>query len=484
MPSSGTPAITRRRFVQAAATGTAAIATGMTMVSCDGLTGQPDWTDRTLLPVPPGMGPTGTLIAAPGTFTPRNGPASAAWMINGSVPSPTIRVRRGDLVQLQLVNQLPQSTILHWHGLVVPADADGHPRDAVLSGGQYAYAFPIVQRAGTYWYHPHAHHHTAEQVHRGMAGFFIVVDDEEDALELPGAAREILLLLQDRNAATASPFDIDALPNDDHTGMLRTVAYGNGVALPAAYLSPGRSRLRIVNGSHARVYRLALDNGLPLLVIGNDGGLLPSAVSAESTWLGVGERVDCLIDTGAWADGTRVMLQSLPFELPGDALLSSTQGMAMDLLQLIRLPGQATMGPSLPMSLSSVPPLAAPVATRTFVFTSGAGGAHRINGSAYDITRSDVQLPLGAVERWVFQNDSDVPHPVHLHGTQFQVQTRSGGRNVVFPYERGWKDTVLVMPTETVDVLVQFDVYAGTYLLHCHNLQHEDRGMMLNIDVQ
>jgi FtsP/CotA-like multicopper oxidase with cupredoxin domain len=95
----------------------------------------------------------------------------------------------------------------------------------------------------------------------------------------------------------------------------------------------------------------------------------------------------------------------------------------------------------------------------------------------------DEQIPLGQVERWVFTNDSTLPHPVHLHGTHFQVESRIGGRNVVYPYEAGWKDTVLLMPLETVSVLVRFDRYPGIFPLHCHNLQHEDMGMMLNIEV-
>jgi FtsP/CotA-like multicopper oxidase with cupredoxin domain len=97
--------------------------------------------------------------------------------------------------------------------------------------------------------------------------------------------------------------------------------------------------------------------------------------------------------------------------------------------------------------------------------------------------RVDEQIPLGQVERWRFINDSELPHPVHLHGTQFQIVSRQGGRNVVYPYETGWKDTALALPQETVEVLVRFDTYRGVFPLHCHNLQHEDMGMMLNVEV-
>ncbi|MEO8227457.1 MAG: multicopper oxidase domain-containing protein, partial [Gemmatimonadota bacterium] len=108
---------------------------------------------------------------------------------------------------------------------------------------------------------------------------------------------------------------------------------------------------------------------------------------------------------------------------------------------------------------------------------------HRINGLSFDMDRVDVQVPFGQVERWTFRNESVHPHPVHMHGTHFQVMTRLGGRGTVYPYERGWKDTVLVMPLETVEVLIQFNAYRGLFLLHCHNLEHEDLGMMLNVEV-
>lgn len=483
MTFGGTPSVSRRQFVRAAAASSAVLATGLPLLSCDNITGPPDDDARTPLPSPQEMSASGTLIAAAGMASVRPGLTAAGWLINGSLPSPTIRARRGQVAQLQFVNQLPDPTILHWHGLVVPADADGHPRDTVMSGGQYQYAFPIAQRAGTYWYHPHAHHLTAMQVHRGMAGFFVVSDDEEDALQLPGGSREFLMMLQDRDEPDAAPFGYAPLPADLHAGMLRDVAYGNGVPRPTALVPPGPCRLRILNASHARVYRLGLDGGTPLTVIGNDGGLLPAPVSIESVYLGVGERIDCLVDLAAVRPGGRVMLRSLPFALPGAAGATRSQGTAMDLLELIRLPGDAPRANPLPLVLSNIAPLPAPSATRTFVFTSAIGASHRINGLSFDINRIDIQVPLGQIERWVFQNDSDLPHPVHLHGTQFQVASRTGGRNVVYPYEMGWKDTVLVFPDETVAVTVRFDTYAGVYLLHCHNLQHEDDGMMLNVEV-
>jgi FtsP/CotA-like multicopper oxidase with cupredoxin domain len=156
----------------------------------------------------------------------------------------------------------------------------------------------------------------------------------------------------------------------------------------------------------------------------------------------------------------------------------------MDLLQLVRAEGAGEGDLPLPGILSSLLGLGAAAAERTFVLRStNHGEMHQINGRSFDMDRVDEQIPMGQVERWVFRNESALPHPVHLHGTHFQVESRIGGRNTVFPYEAGWKDTVLVMPLETVAVLVVFDRYRGIYPLHCHNLQHEDQGMMLNVEV-
>ena len=481
--------LSRRRFLHLAAAGTAVIAGGglPVLTSCKGAMGPDDGEPaRSPLPMPATLSvAAASLVAAPGAARIAGQESSPAWLFNGLLPGPTIRARRGEQAHIRLLNHLPEPTIVHWHGVVVPADFDGHPRHAIGPGASFDYQFPIVQRAGTFWYHPHPHHRTAGQIHRGLAGFFIIGDAEEDALSLPSGAREILLLLQDRDGNAASAFSYVPTAADLSSGMLRNVPFGNGVRRPTLQVSGQRYRFRVLNASQARVYLLALDNGAPLTVIGNDGGLLPSATEVESVFLGVGERLDFLIDFAALPAGTRVMLKSLPFSLSPATDDHYPQGLEMDLLELVRTAGSGATDPPLPAVLSSVPPHGSAVAAdRTFVFRStDQEDMHQINGRVFEMNRVDEQIPLGQVERWLFTNDSAIPHPVHLHGTHFQVVSRSGGRNQVFPYEAGWKDTVLLMPLETVEVLAQFDRYRGIFPLHCHNLQHEDMGMMLNVEV-
>ncbi|HEV7366103.1 MAG TPA: multicopper oxidase domain-containing protein, partial [Gemmatimonadales bacterium] len=288
-----------------------------------------------------------------------------------------------------------------------------------------------------------------------------------------------------RHGDAAGAFRYAPTTADLRTGMLRDVPFGNGTRLPSLQVSAQRYRFRVLNASQARVYRLGLDNGAGLTVIGNDGGLLPSAAEVESVFLGVGERIDFMIDFAAFPVGTRIMLKSLPWSLPSAPDGRYPQGLEMNLLELVCRGGRDAEDAPLPAMLSSVArlvPGGAPV--REFAFQStDQRDMHQINGRTFDMNRVDQQIPLGQVERWRFFNDSALPHPVHLHGTHFQVESRSGGRNQVFPHEAGWKDTVLVMPLETVAVLVRFNRYRGIFPLHCHNLQHEDMGLMLNVEV-
>ncbi len=485
MAISPAPPVTRRRFIGLTATGVAAVAGGgaQGLFGCgDPPTGPDPSGGRSPLPAPRIMpASSGSLVAAPGTARPAARESVSAWLFDDLMPGPTIRARRGEAATIRLLNRLPEPTIVHWHGVQVPAAADGHPRDAIPPGATYDYAFPVDQRAGTFWYHPHPHHRTGAQIHRGLAGFFIISDDEEDALTLPIGEREILLLLQDRDDGPAA-YEYAPTSADLHTGMLRDVPYGNGVRRPTVEVIGARYRLRLVNGSQSRIYRLGLGDGRPLTVIGNDGGLLPAPAEVDDVYLGVGERIDCLVDCAALPAGKAVILKSLPFDLPAGAD-ASTQGMAMDLLELARGDGPTWSDPPLPATLSTVTPLGPPVAERVFVFSTDPGGAHRINGRDFEMDRIDEQVPLGRVERWILRNDSSLPHPVHVHGTQFQIESRVGGRATVYPYEGGWKDTVLVMPLETVAVRVRFERYRGVFMLHCHNLQHEDGGMMLNLEV-
>ncbi|MCZ8216953.1 MAG: multicopper oxidase domain-containing protein, partial [Cyclobacteriaceae bacterium] len=241
-----------------------------------------------------------------------NGSSSSILSYRNGLLGNTIKATRGETVSVQVQNNLGEETNIHWHGLIVPEDMDGHPKDLIAAGSSFTYALPINQRAGTYWYHPHPHEATARQVFMGLAGMFIVTDSEEAALNLPTGDFEIPLIIQDKRFSGSS---LDYSPSQDEimTGYLGEQIIVNGTYAPYASVAKGWHRLRLLNGSTARVYNLALSNGMPFHVIGADGGLLAAPESVNSLMLAPGERADVLIDFSGLALGQSVYLLSKKF---------------------------------------------------------------------------------------------------------------------------------------------------------------------------
>jgi len=481
----------RRRFLRTLSAGGSAAALGVSglLAGCDSSTSPPEGGDsRNRLRLPSPVTPRGvTLRGAPGTADIGGGIQAPAWMLNDSLPSPLLRVRQGETFQVAMQNALPQDLILHWHGLTPPEAMDGHPRLAVPPGGSYMYNFQVQDRAATYWYHSHTHMRTGEQTFRGIAGLLIVDDPSQEPPGLPTGDREIPLILQDRPLNGAGVPVWAPLGPAAMAGVMGPEPFGNGIRRPFHEVDSALYRLRILNGSNARIFRLARSDGRPLVLIGNDGGLLDAPVTLSSVDVAPAERVDLLLDLGQAAVGDRIMLQSIPFTIPGGMGFmggANLQGNPLDLLEL-RVTRRVQESVSLPGSFTPVPrpDPGQSVRERTFRFTS-AMMDHRINGRSFDMERIDEQVPFGVTEIWTFVNDSPLPHPVHLHATHFRVLSRTGGRGQVMPWEGGLKDTVLLLPFETVRVVVRFTAHRGLFLLHCHNLEHEDMAMMANIQVE
>jgi len=385
---------------------------------------------------------------------------SSVLAYNGLMPGPTFLAASGTTASINFTNGLVDESTIHWHGMIVPTPADGHPRDAIAPGGSYAYQFPIIQRACLNWYHPHPDMLTGEQVCLGLAGAFIVRDSEEAALGLPSGAYEIPLIVRDANPDSAG----NLAYNPTTTGFDGKIPLVNGTRNPKLDVDTALYRFRVLNGANARLFRLSLSNGAPFVLIGNDGGLLEQAAPVGQIEIGPAERLDLLVDFRGQSIGAKVILRDL--------------NAGWDLLEF-DVARVVTDTHTIPTTLSTISKLANPVSTRTFKFE----GMSKINGQVYDLNRIDFQVPFGQTERWIFTTGHNAPHPVHVHGASFQVQSRTGGRGVVFPWERGWKDTVLLEDGETVEVLIRFDGYRGLYLIHCHKLEHEDMGMMSNFEV-
>jgi FtsP/CotA-like multicopper oxidase with cupredoxin domain len=473
---------------------------------------------RVPLPIPPVLPPTrrdattdyyeitqrvADLSIFDGVHTP-------AWTYHGTFPGPTIVSRSGRRTVVRHTNRLPHPVVVHLHGGHTPHDSDGYPADLILpaepssSGGQgsmpgmdmpgmggmpmigdtatgsRAYVYPMNQRAATLWYHDHRMGFTGPGVWYGLAGFHLVHDDEEDALPLPRGQRDIPVMIVDRSfdaegrlhypavdpTLSGSPGVTAAYMN----GVLGDVILVNGAPWPVLSVYRARYRLRLLNASNARRYRLALEppppGGQGLVQIGSDGGLLAYPVTHDAIEIAPAERFDVIVDFARYPAGTRVHLRNT----------LGSGGTAHVMRFDVSGPGVTDDAP-VPGTLGSIAPLAPRTAavTRTFLFQNHSGhSAWTINGHPYDPAHPLAHPRLGRTEIWRFV--TDLHHPVHLHLEQFQVLARDDGH--AGPYDRGWKDTLDLRPAQSAAVIVRFNDYAGRFVLHCHNLEHEDMAMM------
>jgi spore coat protein A len=444
------------------------------------------------LPIPPTLRPVSTdggldryeIVQRAGTAELLPGVATPIWGYDGLFPGPTLRTRSGRPVTVRHRNQLPVPTVVHLHGGHAPADSDGFPTDLVhpvgtdpltahaahqmdpaarITIGERDYRYPMRQRAATLWYHDHRMDFTGPDVWRGLAGFHIVTDNEDDALPLPRDDRDLPLMIADRSFAADGSLAYPD-PGARMPGVLGDVVLVNGAAWPFHEVRAVRYRLRLLNASSARRYRLALDPPAPLVQIGTDGGLLEAPLEHDAIEMAPAQRFDVVVDFGRYPPGTNVRLVN-----------TFGSGTTRDVLQF-RVAGNAPDDTAVPAVLSKAS-TETPVRTRTFRLrhddVHGMPG-WTINGAPFDPAVSVANPRLGDAEIWRFT--SDFHHPVHLHLAPFRVLSRGiGGPG---PYDHGWKDTVDLRPAEEASLLVRFDDYAGRFVLHCHNLEHEDMAMM------
>ena len=452
------------------------------------------------------------------------GPASTLQAVDGSYLGPVIRLRRRQRVRVRFLNQLGEPSIVHWHGLDLPELADGHPRLAVNHGAEYVYDFEVTNRAGTYWYHPHPHMRTAAQVYRGLAGLLLVSDPEEDALGLPSGAGELLCVLQDRRFDLSNQLVYAAAAagggmrgrmgrggamgmGGGMTQMMETMngwvgdrMLVSGRVQPTLDVDRRTYRVRLLNGSNARFYKLAWSDGTSMTVIGGDGGLLSRPLTQRAVTLAPGQRADILLDLSAHPGGSDVQLQSLAF--PSEhvgrvGMMGQTSPVPQGApLTLMRLRVSGVQGPRFQMparlsaddfrEVASAPVRRVPL---TFMQMNWF-----LDGRVFDLNDvADVEtVAPGSTHVWEFVNQPNpmgmaMAHPIHLHGPQFRVLSRSGGSTNALREginDAGWTDTVVVLPGETVRVQVTFSKHPGLYLYHCHILEHEDMGMMRNFRIR
>jgi len=431
-----------------------------------------------------------------------NGPSDALIPLPNTYLGPIFQLQNGQRVRVHFTNEMDEESIVHWHGLHVPVKADGHPRLVIDPGETYVYDFTVNDRAGTYWYHPHPHGRTGPQAYYGLAGLLLIHDEEEQTLGLPSGEYDVPLVIQDRL------FDKDNQLIYGGNGMMDQMMgfLGNRVLVngqPDFNLPVGTRpyRLRLLNGSNSRIYKLGWEDRTPLTVIATSGGLLEKPVQRDYITLAPAQRLELWVDFSDRSVGEQLRLVNLPSAAP--------DGGAVFPVLTIQIEREESASETLPEHLSTITWHNEAEAVnrrspRDFTLAMGRGMSWSINGRTFEMTdvARDEIVRLGDLEAWEFINQAgggmgmmggmNLPHPMHVHGLQFQVIERKVDSSFHAAWEtlsdgyvdEGWHDTVLVMPGERVKILLKFEDFEGLYLYHCHNLEHEDMGMMRNYRVE
>ena len=403
------------------------------------------------------------------------GKPTETWGVNGPHLGPTLRASRGDEVTINVDNELPDATTLHWHGMHLPAEADGGPHQIIEPGETWSPSWKIDQPAASLWYHPHLMGETEDHVYRGLAGMFLLDDPEVGALPVPSeyGVDDIPLIVQDKRIEEDGSLDFSQSMISP-IGRLGDVILVNGTHDPYVEVSDRLVRLRLLNASTARTYNFGFADGREFDLIGTEGGLLEAPERIDRVQLSVGERAEIVVEL---APGGEAVLRSFEPELGTNPFEGRFAGAddSFDVLA-IRAAGELDDSPDLPAELVTEegPNPSESSGVRRFEL-----GNRDINGEQMDMTRIDEVVELGDTEIWEVENTSGTPHSFHVHDVRFRVIDYAGGPPP--PELSGLKDTVYVPPGETVRFATAFEDYADSevpYMFHCHILEHEDRGMM------
>lgn len=406
------------------------------------------------------------LTAQVGATSLLPGPLTETWGYNGTLLGPTIIFEANEHYHLTLTNQLSEDTTFHWHGLKVPGSAiDGGPNAIIPPQASKELELTVDQPAATLWLHPHPCGNTASQVWKGLAAMVIVKDQDEEKLPFPRnyGVDDIPLIFQDRRFHDNQ---WDYQQDYDADGTQGDVPLVNGTVNAIFTVTTEVLRLRILNGCNRKECRLHFADDLPFTQIASDGGILPEPVNLTRLMLTSAERAEILVDF-RHCKTNEVSLYSddcpiLTFKL---GPLANNQQELPDILNEI---------PALEVD-SSLP-------IRRVVM-SGMEEMVLLDGKRFDMKRIDGYQERGKVQLWEVTNSNDhqggMIHPFHIHGCQFQVVSRNG--QPPHPNERGWKDTIAVEAQETVQIKVKFE-QLGIYMYHCHILEHEDTGMMAQLE--
>lgn len=481
------------------------------------------------------------------------GPETALKTMPGYL-GPILNLAHGQKVRIFFYNKLPEPSIMHWHGMHVPQKMDGHPMYAIEQGERYVYEFEVKNPAGTNWYHAHTHEMTATQVYRGQTGLITITDEQEQKLGLPDGEYDIPLTIQDRRFTAGNQLQYIFGMRERMTGFLGDTILVNGQASSVIPVKTRAYRLRVFNGSNSRIYKLGWDDGTPLTAIGTDGGLLEAPETLPYIMLAPAERVELWVDFSGRKLGTDLMLRSLEYDVShmggmgggmghgsgmgggmsgrrmgremghggGHGMGAGMRGPALGEsfpVARFHIAQKVSDSPKLPQSLVKMRKLTErDISNPERIVPIAASMGHmspQLNGRSFEMDEvMDMEkIPVNTIQMIRISNAHgsmedgmggmggrgmggmgmmmSMPHPIHLHGQQFRVVSRTlmDQDNSSYATVRdgfinsGLKDTVLIMPGEEIDIINPFEDYTGLFLYHCHNLEHEDLGMMRNFHV-
>ena len=427
---------------------------------------------------------------------------------NGIFPGPTIRAVQGTRCEVRIRNALPAKglmhdgafrTVTHLHGSASLPQYDGYANDFTAPGNVKTYRYPNWQNARTLWYHDHNHHVTAENVYSGLAAFYPLSDDYERA-QLPQGEFDVPLMISD------ALFNADgSLGYNDrlHSGFYGDIILVNGVPWPTMKVKPRIYRFRVLDTSPSRTYRPTLSTGDPMYVVGTDGGMVPVVQPVASWRHGTGERYEILIDFRKYRVGQSIELKNLS---------NKNNVNFVNTNKIMRFQVVADSGSNLG-SISAIPatlddggsvnPHQGGIATMSLapdmakvkrqLKLEKANGVWKINGTTWaDVTASGFTKLFANpqpydVEQWTITNSSGGWfHPLHIHLIDAKIIGRNTNGGNPFAWEKGPKDVFYVGENESITMLMQFDTGSspgGRYMIHCHNVVHEDHDMMTQFAV-
>lgn len=379
------------------------------------------------------------------------------WGFNGSYLGPTLRAERGEQVVVDVRNELDETTTVHWHGMHLPAEMDGGPHQPIEPGGAWSPTWTVDQPAATLWYHPHTHGRTKEHVERGLAGMFILDDPAEEHLGLP---------------ASYGKDDLPVIVSERDGEVLV-----NGTVGPYAEVRTELVRLRLLNATSARILQFALDDRSPLVQVASDGGLLPEPHETTSIRLAPGERAEVLV---RMEPGETRVLRSEDPDLGMNSFAERFHGGQdrFDLLQLRAADQLRASGP-VPDRLAPHNPDHAGQEEDATGQREFRMAGRSINGQSMRMDHVNEVVELGDTEVWEVSSAGGEPHSFHVHDVQFRVLSVNG--RPPGPELSGLKDTIYLEEDTTYRILLTFRDYADPttpYMYHCHQLEHEDQGMM------